>query len=153
MLAFGMSQHMILATRAILAGDTFIFLLLETVFAHMFLQLLGRFVVAIAMIALHESVARHATNICGSDHIIGLRRTASGTTSASAAAILVIVAVVVTIAVVTAAVIVVVDIAIVVAERRIMTATGIGTRRGVHAQQTAQNGIDVCFGFDWRWVR
>lgn len=109
-----------------------------------------RFVVAIAMFALHKSVARHATNISGSDYIIRLRRTAGGT--ASAAVILVIVAVVVTITV-AATVIVVVEIPIVVAERCIMTAAGIGTGRGVHAQQTAQNGIDVCFGFDWRWVR
>lgn len=64
----------------------------------------------------------------------------------AAAAVLVIVAVAVT-------VIIVVEISIVIAERRVMTAAGICTGRGVHAQQTAQNGIDVCFGFDWRLVR
>lgn len=54
---------------------------------------------------------------------------------------------------VAATVVVVVEISIVVAERRVMTAAGICTGRCVHAQQTAQNGIDVCFGFDWRLVR
>lgn len=74
-------------------------------------------------------------------------RIVSADTAAVAAAVLVIVIAV------AATIVVVVEISIVVAERCVMTAAGICTGRGVHAQQTAQNGIDVCFGFDWRLVR
>lgn len=135
MLALGVPQHMILAPRPILAGHALVLLLLQAVLAHVLLQLLVGLVVAIAVLALHEGVPRQtsATAHRSTVALLAAARGGGGVRLGDGGV---------------AAVIIVVIVEMIAIElvAGIGTGTGWAARRGgVHAQEAAQDGVDVCW--------